>query len=469
MSDSAIEGFGRSDPLATNIAPNGRSDLGGLGSALVLRVAHAVVGVLYAVAFRLVYDTYISPIFGYSGLRDRQSSLGELIFSWSCIGLVSAALPLRIDRPSGVFAWMLYAFVYVPTLCMTFIIGLNPPEFYIPSLIALTLAIVAVGWTSQLPLPVVAPHSDRPLTTLWRVFLILLVILSAILWLKFRAIMNFSGINNIYYQRYAASQISNGIFGYIRTYYNFVVGVGLIAIGLSTRRPTSFALGILSFFFSYMIDAQKVSLIIPAWCIVIYAMQAFTPNMSILYTGGLTLMVFVSSVVGRSTSIFRFILDLIIVRSIAVPGQAFQLYSDFFEKMGHTWWSNVKGINLIVPPPRAYASDSSWPSLGLLIGREYFGINSRMNANANLFAGEGEAAAGAFGVLVIGVLLAIWLRYLDRAAVGWDRAFVLVISAPMALSLTNGHLSTILLSFGGLFWLVYLGGAKSKAPVLSQN
>jgi hypothetical protein len=295
---------------------------------------------------------------------------------------------------------------------------------------------------------------------------VLLCVVSVLLWIRFRNIMTFSGINNIYLQRFTASAASNGIFGYIRTYYNFVIGTGLIAIGLSSRRPLTAALGIGSFFFSYMIDAQKISLIIPAWCIIMYLFQTMTSNRSILYTAGLTVTVFASTLMGRSTSFFRFVLDLIIVRSIAIPGQAFQLYVDFFSKVGHTWWSNVKGVNLIVPPPRAFASDSSWPSLGLIIGREYFGINSRMNANANLFAGEGEAAAGAFGVLVIGVLLAIWLRLMDRAALGWNRVFVLVISAPMAMCLTNGHLSTLLLSFGGFFWLAYFSWAKPKlAPV----
>jgi len=176
----------------------------------------------------------------------------------------------------------------------------------------------------------------------------------------------------------------------------------------------------------------------------------------------MAIIVGLSSLFGRSTSLFRFILDLVLVRSIAIPGQTFQLYTDFFSKTAHTWWSNVKGVNLIVPPPAVFASDSSWPNLGLLIGREYYGINSRMNANANLFAGEGVAAAGSFGVVVIGVLLALWLRTLDRAALGWNRAFVLVISAPMALCLTNSHLSTLLLSFGGLFWQAYLTWAKPK-------
>lgn len=439
-----------------------QASLQSMGGVLALRIAHAAAGIFYAVVFRLVYDIYISPIYGYSGLRDRQSSMGEILFSWGCIASVSAILPLRIDRPSGVFVWMLYAFVYVPTLSLTFVIGLNDPAFYIPSLLALTAAFGVIAGTSQMALPRVQPHTDRPLRNLGHALLILLFVSSAILWIKFHGIMTFAGVRNVYFQRFAASEASNGFFGYVRTYYNFILGSGLIAVGLARHRPVAVILGVGSFFFTYMIDAQKVSLIIPAWCFSVFIISRYTKNLSIFYTTGLAVIVALSSLFGRSTSFFRFILDLILVRSIAIPGQSFQLYTDFFSKTSHTWWSNVKGINLIVPAPASFASDSSWPNLGLLIGREYYGINSRMNANANLFAGEGVAAAGSFGVLVIGALLALWLRTLDRAALGWNRAFVLVISAPMALCLTNSHLSTLLLSFGGFFWLAYLTWAKPK-------
>jgi hypothetical protein len=75
-----------------------------------------------------------------------------------------------------------------------------------------------------------------------------------------------------------------------------------------------------------------------------------------------------------------------------------------------------------------------------------------LNANANLFAADGVAAAGALGVAVIGIALAVWLWVLDRASAGWSQKFGVLITLPMAVSLTNGSLFTTLLSFGGLFW-----------------
>ena len=59
-------------------------------------------------------------------------------------------------------------------------------------------------------------------------------------------------------------------------------------------------------------------------------------------------------------------------------------------------------------------------------------------------------------VSLIGIALAVWLAAMDRVARGWDRTFVALVMVPVALSLTNGHLFTTLLSFGGLFWMVML-------------
>jgi hypothetical protein len=91
--------------------------------------------------------------------------------------------------------------------------------------------------------------------------------------------------------------------------------------------------------------------------------------------------------------------------------------------------------------------------LGYIIGDRLY-ANPANNVNANLFSGDGVAAAGALGVLLIGLLLAIWLVLLDRSSVRWNRQFALLVTLPIGLSLTNGHFTTTLLSFGGLFWVV---------------
>jgi hypothetical protein len=429
--------------------------LGALGQNGLIRLVQVVVGIIYSLSFRHVYSTYIVPIFGYAGFRDRESTLSENLITWLLIAVVSAMLPLRIDRPSGLFIWMLYAFVFVPTVTLTFVLGQNAMGAYLPSLFALATVMIALSWVGQTPLPEIGVERVTPLRMLRWALIIALPIMTVILYLRFQAILSFAGLEKIYYQRSSAAELGSGLIGYLRTYYNFVIGAGLIAVGLTERRALITVLGIGSYVFSYMIDAQKAALIIPLWMFIVYFVSRFTMNWTNLYTGGLTVFVLIASTLGYSATFTRYLIDLVLVRSIAIPAQGFTQYHDFFAKMGHTWWSNVKGIGLIVPRPEAFASESNWPNLGLLIGREYYGINSKMNANSNLFAGEGVAAAGALGVLVIGALLAIWLRQMDRASQSHTPLFALLICAPMAFCLTNSHLSTLLLSFGGFFWLTY--------------
>jgi hypothetical protein len=156
----------------------------------------------------------------------------------------------------------------------------------------------------------------------------------------------------------------------------------------------------------------------------------------------------------------------IVFRTVAVPGAMFWQYHDVFAASGHTWWSNVKGVSSFVEAPRAFLGDPNWPQLGYIVAAEVLGMDS--NSNANLFAYDGLAAAGAPGVLVVCLVFGAWLLLLDRLARRFDPRFTVLVSTPIAFALTNGSLPTILLSFGGLFWLVVFGwlgrGAALSRP-----
>jgi hypothetical protein len=138
---------------------------------------------------------------------------------------------------------------------------------------------------------------------------------------------------------------------------------------------------------------------------------------------------------------------------LGLPGLTFSQYYDLFSAGGFTWWSHIKGLSLLIPAPEAYVEDAAWPNLGYMIGDRLYG-SIEYNANANLFSGDGVAAAGPLGVGLIAIVLAIWLVWLDRLSQGWNRGFAILVILPIGLSLTNGHLFTTLLSFGGLFWMV---------------
>lgn len=418
-------------------------------------VANLIAGVTYLLTFSHIYRTYISPTWEYTGLYYRQLGFWELSFQIAVVAVASAFLPGRIDKPSALIVWLLYAFVFIPTVAITFMIGFHPSSFYVTSLIALALALILcsiVSKRSEKPVQDTAPPSEIFVQIMLAGF-----VLSALaLLVVYREILSFAAIDDVYTQRFAASDMDSGaITAYLRTYFTYVFSPALIAIGMvMPRRRWMILLGAGGYLLSYMIDASKIALVIPLAIIVLGIMRSYRLDSTAYFTGGLGILAAFTSLFTNASAFVRFLVDLVLLRSIAIPGQTFSQYYDLFSQHGYTFWSNTRIINLVVPPPAAFRSDPLWPTLGSIVGTEFYGPNSRMNANANLFAGEGVAAAGPIGVLVIALLLAWWLHYLDRASREWSATFSLTVMVPVGLGLTNVHLTTLLLSFGGFFWLI---------------
>jgi hypothetical protein len=428
------------------------------------RTLQALVGLGYLFLFWDIYDRYLSVVWGYTGLYHRPMTAWETAFIVVSVGVVSFLMPRQLGRPSAVVAWFLYAFAYVPTIAMTFMIGSRASIAYVPSLLALTFAMTMVMLVAQWRIPPSARPAVPPDGTVMAVLLAGAAVLFVILAYTYRGILSFASIEDVYVQRFAASEVGGGLIGYCRTYFPYVFAQGLVALGLVVKRFRLLIIpGLASFLLAYMIDASKIALIIPVAMFAVYAAVVLGRATSMLATLSLAIMSAICSLLTSHTALVRLIADLVLLRSIAIPGQTFAQYADLFTARGYTYWSNVRGVNALVPPPAAFAHDPSWPVLGQIVGVEFYGFESRMNANANLFAGEGVAAAGPVGVIVIGVLLLVWLRVFDLAARGWDRTFVVLIAVPLSLSLTNVHLSTLLLSFGGAFWPAFLAFYKPNA------
>jgi hypothetical protein len=420
------------------------------------RLIHTGVGLVYLFFFLSIYRDYVSYVWGYAGFRFRVLEAWEVIFIAAGVALVSFAMPQRLLRPSAIVIWLMYAFFYVPTMAMTFMIGDFPSGEYIAPLGALTMMMVAISVVSQLPMRAGRTVEMMPGRAFVLTILVLFAAITVLQYIMYREIISFASVEDVYYQRFAASELGGGPVGYARTHYYYVISPTLVAIGLCSRRyRLLLPFGIAGFIFTYMIDASKIALVVPLAMIALYWIAVKTPIGVNLFTGGLTFLTFVCSLFTSQVSFIRFIADLMIVRSISSPAQTYHQYYDLFTQRGYTWWSNVSGIRQLVPPPSGFAHDPAWPTLGLIIGREYYG-STLMNANANPFSGEGVAAAGTLGVVIIGLFMAGWLRAFDLAARGWNRVFALLIAAPLGLCLTNVHLSTLLVSFGGIFWLAVL-------------
>lgn len=410
--------------------------------------------IMYLFFFMDAYKNYISVEWSYTGLIYSNLSSWDYFFIYISTFLVSYFLPTRLDRPSSAIIWLLTMMVFVPTLPLTLMIGSRGPSSYYLALTALTLVLMAAGYISGTRLEK-EEKTIIPDIKFISFFLVIFFISAFILYYKFSNILSFASIDETYDQRFLASEVDGGAIGYVRTYFLYVFTPFLFAIGLRFRKfRYLFVVGLLGYVFTYMIDASKIALVIPILMIGFFLVMRWFNGKIYYLSGGMAALTLISGQLVDYSRPFKIFADLVLLRSIAIPAQTFALYSDLFSARGYTWWSNVRFVNLYVDPPAGFAADPNWPVLGRIVGTEYYGLQSLNNANANLFSGEGVAAAGSAGVLIIGAILIGWLIALDRVSKGWDRTLALLLCIPLGMGLTNTHLSTLLLSFGGIFWIV---------------
>lgn len=422
------------------------------------RPLHAFIGLAYLLCYWWVYTNYLSVVWSYAGLIYRPLSAWQLAFATLSVAAVAFALPTRLRTPSSLILWLLFAFVFVPTIAQTFMLGERESGTYMLALLAFTAGMLVICWVTQRPAAASAIPTSPPGQDLAYGLVIALGVIGLALVVIYRDILTLANITNsddVYAARFAAADVTSGLLGYVRTYFSYVIVPGVLAVGLAVPRLRwMIAPSLAGFLVSYAIDGSKVSLIIPLAAGAVYVVMRWARSSVLVMTGGIGFLTFAAGLLVGHSPLLRFVSDLILFRSIAIPGQQFALYYDLFAARGFTWWSNVRGISLIVPPPAGFASDPRWPVLGQIVGEEYYGISSQTNSNANPFAGEGVAAAGPIGVVVIAIVLAVYLRVLDRAALGWQRGFAILVVVPLGLALTNVHLSTMLLSYGGAAWVL---------------
>ena len=411
--------------------------------------------ITYAFTLHYAHRTYLNSAWEYYGFSFRAPGPEEVTFALLMLAMGAAWLPLQLTRPSSIVLLCLFVVVYVPTTVIT--IGLDTDWF---ALYGISLAVLAVSFAVVCLLA--GAHKQRttrpefiPGNGIYAAIVSGWAICCAVLLYRYSSVMTFVGLAEIYDQR-AAGASTSVLMGYVQTYFSNVFSPALIALGLLRRDWKPVALGTAGCMMMYMINAQRTVFLLP---FALIGLHFLLRSRITFFRSPALLVLLVSGVVLCSAAYYEksiatsLLATYLVFRTVGLPGLSFSQYHDLFAANGFTYWSHVKGLSLVVPAPDAYASESLWPNLGLMVGDRIYG-NMENNASANLFAGDGVAAAGALGVAVIAVLLLLWLVIFDKASRGWNRQFVVLVSLPMGLTLTNGHFFTMLLSFGGLFWLL---------------
>jgi hypothetical protein len=422
------------------------------GSRWVLFLASG----LYAATLLYGLDEYASinwAEYGYSyGGIDRLEGLLVL----AGLGLWSLVVPRTLHSPSATILILAYVGVCIPGL----VVPLGLERVAQGAFLATGLWLVVSFTACCAIVAVMQPESSGASRRFTPVFLpvLLLASIACAAWLvaEYRSVMTLVSLEAIYEQRAAGAATSRAI-GYAQTYVGYVFAPALIAFGLTRRNYLLVALGFAGGILLYSITAEKNAFSFP---FLICAVAFLLTRRSSFFRSTTFIALALSSVLlpavalSSTNLVAGFFAWYIGVRSLLTPGLFIAQYTEFFGSRGHTWWSHVTGIGSVVPRPPGLADDR-WPSLGHIVGEQHIG-KTDLNANANFVASDGIAAFGDLGVVIVFALLAVFLVLLDRAAEGVDRKFAVLIALPIGLTLTNVSLFTVLLSFGGLFWLLLL-------------
>lgn len=440
-----------------------------MGNVLSTRWGLLLVTLLYGAVIHISHDWYLSRKWAYFGFSFDPFGTVDTIAAVLLLSIGGLVIPRFVRKPSSVILWQMFIIVYVPIIVITIGLASDALTRYGPILMALAVGFAAACLIPGWRVPVSQMSSRLPSSRFGLVALGIWAVSSIALLFIYRDIIAFSALDDIYFQRALTTGEAGTGVAYLRTYYSGVMSPLLLVIGLVQRRNWFVAASFAGFILTYAIDAQKMTLATPVAIIALNYLWNFRPTWT--SCGFLSLVVAIPmipltlmyvnaiSLPGGET-----VLDIVVFRMIGLPALTFTQYFDLFGELGYTFWSNTRGISLVVPPPDAFANDPSWPNLGYIAGDRYYGSRV-VNANANPFSGEGVAAAGATGVLVISAILGAWLRVVDTAARGWDPRFASLVMIPVGLTLTNGHLATVLLTFGGLFWpVVFLLFRPSRGP-----
>lgn len=425
---------------------------------------------LYSYAIVLLLRDYAIVQWSFYGFSYQEGDIYETMLIVAFVGAATIASPDQIRSPSTLILIVFFLLAVIPALLCIFLMESR----YVGSPILFATAIVAgfaiSCWLNRRQDDWTCAPSRTPHRLLVPVLVAALLILLAFLYWRFGQVMSFVALDDIYYQRERGAA-QNLIEGYSQTYSQYVLSTGLIAIGLYYRRYALIGLGLLGSLTNYMITAEKAGLMYPVFIFGLYL--AFRIGSSVVRSTSFLAALFAGVLIFavryfHLSSTAEFLAWYLGMRTILTPGSFIVHYQNFFESSGHTYFSHIRGLNFFIPVPEGYLNDARYPELGLIMGEDYFNFDN-LNANASFLASDGIASLGLLGIPLILIAFGFALRAFDTAA--RDTGFVSVlILLPIALTLTNGSLFTVLASFGGLFWLAVFrfGFIPDRAPRRSR-
>lgn len=435
------------------------------------RVLVVLAVISYVTAFNVTYRDLISPIFNFWGLGYRPISAVHFWTTATLCVVPSLWMPLSFDRPSMLLYYMQYFLIFVPTSFVTFH-SIRPylrPEdsMCIVWLMFGSLSIIqAIYFLPVRPLRYIRLTSNTFWLLFWAVGLVLLGYIIARLAGNFQ-LANFT---EIYSVRFAMADIIAGTgsrFGLYAQFLLLSVFLPIIfAVGAFCRRSWIVAVAAIGYVFLFGVGGAKAAILAIVYLPLIYALlrrkrQRVLLTFIVGITAALLSGYLANALLSRQLGVSY--LGVVHFRLFTVPALTVPQYAGFFESHPVTHLATVTGFSWVLPNP--YETDIPYT-----IGRYYYG--SSVGANAGMWAADGIAGFGLWGIPLISCVCAIVLWLLDTIAADMDPAFVGVVIAYCGISFTNISLFTTLITGGLAFVMIALAFAprdtRGRIPLPSM-
>ena len=422
--------------------------------------------VAYVACFQRMYVHYLYPEFGYYGFDYNPPGTSYLLLAWVLSVLPSLWMPIRLTRPSQLAYWVLYITVIIPSMFVPLFAGLDRPAEISSLMIALFVGFAVTGASYLLPLFRVRPI-EIPRRLFWNGFGCVAVALVVWMVAVFHSHFQIVSFLDVYDLRDASNDVAEGS----QVNYAFMLLSGaidpfLMGYGLYYRRGWLFLTGALGQLLVYSIGGTKGSILSILFVSGIYFLFKkgrfpFGVKMTLAPLALLGGMYLSYALAGYEPSpLHEIALFVVLMRVLSINGLLTAQYYNFFQSNPLTYFSHIKGLNLLVHYPYQYP-------VGQEIGLAFAGTTG-LDATAHFWATDGIGGLGVPGIVLVSIFCALVFWALDSLSRRHDPRLVALVTTYAAYNLANISIFTTLLS-GGLGLLIvslYLMPPEKRADSL---
>ena len=412
---------------------------------------------IYALAYDFMYENFVYKLFSYIGNIDYVEIGIENRVLWILLSVLPFAAYKGLTKLSSFFSLFLYLFVYLPFIHAIFVAyNISQLQIYSYSLamMVIMISLFKLGgeWTLLCDI-VVKPQIS--LRTIEIITLVLTLLYVAIAHSSMHFVNIFTQSGDMYAYREQNSEVESlGGVAYVQGWLFGAFYPFLLVCYLRMKRRKMALLPLIGYFLLFAVDMQKMTFLMPFALIFMYYVISLNEDKicNYLHSFMMVCILLLSLVlyIFQDDEIVFAIAAIVLLRTVCVAGWLTQFYIHFFNENPYTYYSHINIVNYIT---------ESYPytePLGKVVAY------GSQNANANFFLTDGVAACGLAGIVIIGLVFAVILMFINSISARYKKSDMFIMFMPTIAYFLNVSLFTTMLSNGLLILIILVACAKDE-------